>query len=270
VSLHIPATEPIEGQRSIASPSTHDLERVRLDLLTLAPGEAFSSSSEDRELCLVVMGGQVDVQAGSHAWEALGQRANVFGGPATAVYMPPGTAFEVRGAGELGGELAMCQAPAPEGADITLIAPNDVTVRDVGSGNWRRSVQDILAKVPASTLLLGETINAPGNWSSYPPHKHDTEIPGEEVVLEEVYHYRFDPPGGFGVQCVYTEDRSLNEAMLVREGDTVLIPRGYHPVAAAPGYRLYYLWVLAGPRRLMRPHDDPAHAWVKAVEPMLR
>ena len=249
MSLHIPATEPIEGQRSIASPSTHDLERARLDLLTLAPGEAFSSSSEDRELCLVVMGGQADVQAGSHAWEALGQRANVFGGPATAVYMPPGTAFEVRGAGELGGELAMCQAPAPEGADIT---------------------QDILAKVPASTLLLGETINAPGNWSSYPPHKHDTEIPGEEVVLEEVYHYRFDPPGGFGVQCVYTEDRSLNEAMLVREGDTVLIPRGYHPVAAAPGYRLYYLWVLAGPRRLMRPHDDPAHAWVKAVEPMLR
>lgn len=270
MSLHIPATGPMQGPRAIVSPATHDLERVCLDLLTLAPGESYLASSEDLELCLVILGGNLDVQAGSYSWEALGQRQNVFEGPATAVYMPPDTVFELRGAGELGAEVALCYAASAQGADVTLIAPTDVTVREVGAGNWRRSVQDILANVPASVLLLGETINAPGNWSSYPPHKHDEEVLGKEVMLEEVYHYRISPPSGFGVQCIYTDDRALNEAVLVRDGDTVVIPRGYHPVAAAPGYRLYYLWVLAGPRRLMRPHDDPAHAWLKAVEPMLR
>jgi len=150
------------------------------------------------------------------------------------------------------------------------VRPSQVLSRDVGAANWARRVEDVLATAQPTVLQLGETTNPPGNWSSYPPHKHDTAVPGQEVVLEEIYHYRLRPRQGFGVQCIYTADRELDEAVIVRDGDTVVIPKGYHPVVAGPGYRLYYLWMLAGPRRLMQPNDAPDHAWVKAVEPMLR
>jgi 5-deoxy-glucuronate isomerase len=113
----------------------------------------------------------------------------------------------------------------------------------------------------AGRILLGETINPPGNWSSYPPHKHDTHEPPHEVRLEEVYLFKIDPPGGFGVQIRY--DGAGEECFTVRDGDVAAIPSGYHPVVAAPGYSLYYLWVMAGEGRQMIPRLDPAHAWVQ-------
>ena len=109
--------------------------------------------------------------------------------------------------------------------------------------------------------MLGETINPPGNWSSYPPHKHDRHAPPEEVALEEVYYYRFKPEGGFGVQLIY--DDHDERAQVVRDGDVVAIPSGYHPVVAAPGYSLYYLWVMAGEGRELAPFFDPRHVWVQ-------
>jgi len=257
------------GSRIIASPETHELSMLALEIALLAPGEAYAARTDGRELGIVVLGGSVSISAGGSSFPAVGRRANVFGGRATAVYLPPGCEFRIAGAGEAGGEVALCFAKAESGGPVTLVRPEDVVSREVGKANWCRRVEDVFATAPASTLLLGETYNAPGNWSSYPPHKHDKEEPGKEVLLEEIYHYRLNPPQGFGVQCVYTPDRSIDRAYIVRDGDTVVIPRGYHPVAAAPGYALYYLWALAGPRRVMRPNDDPAHAWVKAVEAML-
>ena len=105
-------------------------------------------------------------------------------------------------------------------------------------------------------------MNRPGQWSSYPPHKHDTEIPGVETRLEEIYFYKVNPKQGFGYQRIYTGDRALDLAVTVENDDLVMIPKGYHPVAAAPGYSVYYLWALAGPERRMTPHDDPQHEWV--------
>ena len=109
--------------------------------------------------------------------------------------------------------------------------------------------------------MVGETINPPGNWSSYPPHKHDRHAPPDEVALEELYYYRFKPETGFGVQLIY-DDRD-ETARIVRDGDVVAIPSGYHPVVAAPGYSLYYLWVMAGEGRMLAPYFDPTHAWVQ-------
>jgi 5-deoxy-glucuronate isomerase len=113
----------------------------------------------------------------------------------------------------------------------------------------------------AGRLLLGETINPPGAWSSYPPHKHDHEAPPEEVRLEEVYLFKVDPAGGFGVQVHY--EAGVEEAVVVRDDDVAVIRSGYHPVVGAPGYSLYYLWIMAGDGRQMIPHFDPAHAWVQ-------
>jgi 5-deoxy-glucuronate isomerase len=110
-----------------------------------------------------------------------------------------------------------------------------------------------------------EVITPGGNWSSYPPHKHDTDTPAEETALEETYYHRLDPAQGFAFQRVYTDDRSLDETICVEDGDVVMVPRGYHPVGAPHGYRLYYLNVMAGPRRRWIFRDDPAHAWIKSL-----
>lgn len=262
-------SDSTSAHRTLVSPDTHPLQYLRIELHRLAAGETLSGATAGEELGAVILGGRLTFESpGRHA-ETLGSRADVFGGQATAVYLPPGTEYAFVGAGEVGAELALCSAVVDHGGPVTVIRPGEFVVREVGKGNWRRRVEDVFAKAPATTLQIGETFNTPGNWSSYPPHKHDADIPGREVVLEEVYHYRLKPDQGFGVQCVYSADRALDEALLVRNGDTVVIPRGYHPVAAGPGYSLYYLWVLAGPKREMRPNDDPDHAWVKAAEALL-
>ena len=151
-------------------------------------------------------------------------------------------------------------------ATPVIVEPADVVVHDRGRPGWQREVHDIIADtVPAQRLLVGETFNAAGQWSSFPPHKHDG---GDgEPALEEVYYYRFDRPDGFGFQGLYELDGS-ERAVFLRHGAVVGIPRGYHPVCAAPGYRLYYLWALgprAGTARALALHEDPAHRWLHEI-----
>jgi 5-deoxy-glucuronate isomerase len=116
----------------------------------------------------------------------------------------------------------------------------------------------------ADSLLVCEVLTPPGHWSSYPPHKHDRDALPDESFLEETYYFRIDPPRGFGLQRVYTEDRSLDETLSVRDRDTVLVPRGYHTVSAPPGYAVYYLNVMAGPARAWAVANDPDHEWTLA------
>ena len=107
-----------------------------------------------------------------------------------------------------------------------------------------------------------EVITPAGNWSSYPPHKHDRDAFPQETLLEETYYHRLDPKQGYGMQRIYTDDRSLDETLSFADRDVVLVPRGYHPVGAAHGYTLYYLNVMAGPKRVWRFHNDPDHEWL--------
>jgi 5-deoxy-glucuronate isomerase len=185
----------------------------------------------------------------------------VFDGKPSAVYLPPGSGCQVSARGEV--EIAVCAAVAAKGAEARLITPEQIRVRQVGTGSFYREIYDIAVEnIAAERLLVGETYNQPGLWSSYPPHKHDVHNPPEETKLEEVYHYRVKPSQGFGVQRVYGD--GFDETYAVQEGDTVTISRGFHPVAAAPGYQLYYIWMLAGEQRAMRPRDDPLHSWVSS------
>ncbi len=156
----------------------------------------------------------------------------------------------------------MADEPA---ATARIVTPADHRVADVGSGNWARQVRTILGpEHAAGRLIVGETVNPPGNWSSYPPHKHDEDNPPHEVQLEEVYYFKFDPPGGFGVQLRYDgKGDPADEVFVVRDGDVAIIKSGYHPVVGAPGYAFYYLWVMAGHGRRMAPALDPRHAWVQ-------
>ena len=133
-----------------------------------------------------------------------------------------------------------------------------------GRANYSREVHNIFVDDGhVRRLMVGETFNPPGNWSSFPPHKHDGR--DGEPTLEEVYYFRVDPPQGFGQQMLYTNDGEC-VTHAVKDGDAVLLPYGYHPVSAPPGYRLYYLWGMAGEQRKLALHEDPAHKWIHDVK----
>jgi 5-deoxy-glucuronate isomerase len=186
------------------------------------------------------------------------QRASVFTERATALYLPPNVPLTVTADSDL--EAVLVSAPSPPGGTPVLIRPDEIAVTPRGRGSYSREVHDIFVRDPhAKRLMVGETFNPPGNWSSYPPHKHDGR--NGEPRLEEVYHFRISPPRGFGHQTLYTEDgESITHQ--VRDGDAVLLPYGYHPVSAPPGYALYYLWALAGDQRQLALYEDPAHRWI--------
>ncbi|MCL6633641.1 MAG: 5-deoxy-glucuronate isomerase [Alicyclobacillus herbarius] len=241
------------------------LRFLRFGVLKLEPGATHQGQFADVETVLLLLSGQCDITSGGETYQGL-SRTDVFAERATAVYVPVRAAFTVTNTGNTPLEVAVCQAPATEEHRPFLVTPDDVKPRLVGKDNYSRYVHDVVVKEAegkVQRIIVGETFNLPGNWSSYPPHKHDDYQPGVEACMEEVYYYRLKPQQGFGLQAIYTADRSLDEVYRVEHGDVFLIPRGYHPVCAAAGYELYYLWVMAGDiDRVMIPHDDPAHAWV--------
>jgi 5-deoxy-glucuronate isomerase len=239
------------------TPQSAGWSYVGFEVLKLVRGERAVRATEARELCLVVLSGTADV----NDWRDVGSRKSVFDGTPDAVYLPPGRRLEIQAKSDAC-ELALCWAPATKGEPAALIRASDIKPFKRGSGRTERTIHNILMEDrPAESLLVTEVLTPAGNWSSYPPHKHDTDDPPRESYLEETYYHRIARPEGFAVQLVYTPDRSLDEAVQVRDGDVVLVPRGFHPVAAGPGYDLYYLNVMAGPRRKWQITTDPDHRW---------
>ncbi len=147
-----------------------------------------------------------------------------------------------------------------------MIPAAEQRIAVVGKESWGRTVRTILGPDDAaSRLLVGETVhNGTGTWSSFPPHRHDRDL-AEEAKLEEVYYYRIDPADGFAVQLRYDIETDRQDLRTVRDGDTAAIPAGFHPVVAAPGHNLYYLWILAGEERAMRVFIDPRYRWLNAT-----
>jgi len=270
-------TEPGKGYIRIVSPENSELRYIEFGRLFLPErGDEYKSETRDREVALTIFGGKctVDVENTSQksSYKMIGSRADVFSGKPTVVYLPTNTRYTVTA--ETGMfEAGVAKAPSESSYPPVLIRPEDVAERVVGAWNWSRRVYlSVGDNVKAQRLLVGETINPPGNWSSSPPHKHDVKSVGE-VPLEEVYFYRVRPRQGYGLQRVYTspdDKESFDEVYVVEDNDTVVLPRGYHPVVAAPGYQLYYLWVLAGEeRRYGAWSEDPKHKWLKDCEPIL-
>jgi 5-deoxy-glucuronate isomerase len=224
----------------------------------------FSSQTGGGEIALVPLCGRCTVEAEGERWE-IGGRASVFDGMPWALYLPRETAYRVEG----DAEVAICGALCERRLEPRLVRPEDVEVEVRGAGNATRQINHLLKPdFPAQRLLVVEVFTPSGNWSSYPPHKHDEDQPPGEVVLEETYYFRTD---GFAVQRLYSPRHGLDLTETVRDGDVLLVPYGYHTTAAAHGYDLYYLNALAGERRSMAAADDPALAWVRpawdAMEP---
>jgi 5-deoxy-glucuronate isomerase len=252
----------LDGVADVVTTANSDSNGLELSLIHATAGRPLDAASPGKESLVIILGGRCSVAVrGREPWNDLGARADVFDGVSTSVYLPAGAAYRISTDGTA--DIAVFRAPAPAGGDPYIIRPSDVNVAVRGEGPWHRTVHTILDESkPAQRLVAGETFNDPGAWSSYPPHKHDRHDPPREAVFQEVYYFRVKPKEGFGFQRLYSPERHLDETFVVEDGDTVLIPFGYHPVVAAPGYRLYYLWALAGEGRHLMASEDPAHAWV--------
>ncbi len=261
----IPAAGEAPGIRPVARAPGSPLRFLEFALVTVGKeGGPLTWESADREAVLYLIGGvcAYAVSGAGPLEGALDSRPAFFDGLPSALYLPPGVRLRLSG----DARLALFTAPAAADRTPRVVSPAEVSVRSVGREAWARTVRSVVDQHTASRLLVGETINQPGAWSSYPPHKHDTHVPGREVPMEEVYHFFVRPPGGFGLQMVYTAPdapQPFEHIYRVRQGDTVVIPRGYHPVVAAGGYHLAYLWAISGERVDYGAwHDDPAHAWL--------
>ena len=248
---------------SEVTPASAGWDYVGFEPLLLEPGESVERETGGRECCVVAIGGSIHVRSGHGDWPDLGGRASPLDGPPDAAYLPPGSRFTVEA---IGGEaeLGLCFAPADGGAEPRVLPGSRVGAETRGHGAQERTIHPILMDdEEADSLLVCEVFTPPGHWSSYPPHKHDRDAMPEESFLEETYYFRIEPARGFALQRVYTDDRSLDETLSVRDRDTVLVPRGYHVVSAPPGYAVYYLNVMAGPTRAWAVAYDPDHEWTR-------
>lgn len=252
------------GRIQHITPANAGWKYVGFDLFRLQPGQEITLPSDDLERCLVLVSGLATVVTTAGTFERIGQRMSPFERiPAWSVYVPHHSPARVKAESEL--ELAVCSAPGFGNLPPRLISPDLVGVEQRGKGRNRRLVHNILPDdSPADSLLVVEVYTNEGDTSSYPSHKHDTAIAGCETALEETYYHRFDPPQGFCLQRVYTDDRSLDECMAVYNCDVVKVPRGYHPVATIAGYDNYYLNVMAGPVRQWQFTWEKDHAWVNS------
>ncbi len=249
------------GTVQCVTPDSAHWSYVGFEVVDLQPRQTLSRPTHGREICLVLVSGRAAISADGRDFGTLGGRKNPFEGSPWAVYVPANSSWQVVAEGAC--ELAICSSPAKGGLPARVISPDEVGQETRGEGSNTRYVRNILPDTaPAESLLVVEVITPGGNWSSYPPHKHDTDDYPRETYLEETYYHRLARGSGFALQRVYTEDGSLDESMAVADRDVVLVPRGYHPVGAPHGFDLYYLNVMAGPVRQWKFTMAPDHAFL--------
>jgi 5-deoxy-glucuronate isomerase len=252
----------VEGEAIALAPWQAGWEHLWFSAVRLKKGDKHTGETQDREAVLVVLGGRCDVESNVGTFRSLGERPNPFAGKPHALYLPPDSAYEVSASTDL--DIAIAQTVASRRLPPRVVKPDEVEVEIRGAANMTRRILHLIPpEFPADKLMLVEVFTPSGNWSSYPPHKHDQHLPPNEHDLEEIYYYRIDRPEGFAIQRVYTPDRRIDETMTLVDGDLVLVPEGYHPVVAAPGCEVYYLNVLAGSGRSMAASDDPKLAWIR-------
>lgn len=238
---------------------------VGLRVERLAMGGHLDLATGDDEVCLVPLSGSATVREGDNEWR-VDRPGAVFDGKPTALYLPRDTRYSIEADDNC--EIAITSSRAKRQFPVRLITPDDIEVEIRGAGNAARQINHIIKpEFPADTILVVEVFTPSGNWSSYPPHKHDVSQMPLEADLEEIYYYRIQPAEGFGLQRLYTADGTFDHAWVIKDGDLLLVPEGYHAFAVAHGYTGYYLNILAGDEsaRTMQPADDPEYAWVRST-----
>ncbi|MDD4414227.1 MAG: 5-deoxy-glucuronate isomerase [Oscillospiraceae bacterium] len=249
------------GCKTIYSKENSACKMLEIDMLRLAKGQTYVYDEKDKEYALIILGGTCTVTGKGLEYKGVGKRKNVFDGPATALYIPRNIKFTVTADTEV--RISVCKSPAEKDFEPVLVNPEDVKIKDLGKPGWERQAHFIVdERIKANLIYIGEAFVEGGQWASYPPHKHDEDNMPTEGILEEIYYFEYDKPTGFGIQKVYTANGSIDETYTVKNGDFVEIPKGYHPCCCAPGYKNYYLWIMAGENRGFFLTADPDHAWL--------
>ena len=257
------------------TPELAGWDYIRFQLRRLNAQSSWTFATSNAELAIVVLSGRISVESSRGQWQHIGERSSVFSGLPSALYLPRHTSLTV--SAETLCEYAVALAPTDQDHEPRLVTQHDIEVEVRGGDNATRQINSILPPgFPCHRLVVVEVYTPSGNWSSYPPHKHDVhkiDHAGKvvEADLEEIYFYKIDPSQGFAFQRVYTDPESplhragypIDAGLVVQNNDTVLVPEGYHPVACAPGYTSYYLNVLAGSAQSLANSEDPRHRWVK-------
>lgn len=257
-----------DGRVISVTPESAGWTYVGFDLHVLAPHMACGGATGGREALLVLVEGKAAISAGEEAFGEIGGRTDVFEKTKPwSVYVPAGSEWRAEATGPC--TLAVCTAPGRGGRPARVVGPDDISFEVRGRGANERHIHPILMeeKPWADSLLVTEVYTPQGHWSSYPPHRHDVDDEPRITCLEETYYHRLNPRQGFGYQRVYTDrradgTRALDENIAVADGDVVCVPRGYHPCGAPYGYEMYYLNVMAGPKRKWRFLNDPDHDWI--------
>ncbi|CDN58160.1 Myo-inositol catabolism IolB domain-containing protein (plasmid) [Neorhizobium galegae bv. officinalis bv. officinalis str. HAMBI 1141] len=253
----------VSGKVHDVTPKDAGWGYVGFGLYRLKPGESAAETTGETEVILVLVEGRADISGGGKAFGELGDRMNVFERkPPHCVYVPAGSDWSAKATTEC--TLAVCTAPAKPGREAAVIGPEGLSLNTRGRDANTRYIFPIAMEERdvADSLLVTEVFTPAGNWSSYPPHRHDEDNFPDMTYLEETYYHRLNPAQGFGFQRVFTEDGSLDETMAVSDHDLVLVPKGHHPCGAPYGYEMYYLNVMAGPIRKWRFKNHPDHDWI--------
>lgn len=255
-----------DGCTQSITPENSGWDYVGFEAYELESGQTITQETQDQEVCLVLVGGHASIKTKDQDFGRLGDRMSPFERKKpVAVYVPNGDSFTVVAETKL--ELAVCKAPGKGNHAARVISGDQIGAEARGRGNNKRYVHNILPEdKPADSLLVVEVYTDEGNTSSYPSHKHDTDNEPNETYLEETYYHRFNPPQGFALQRVYTDDRSIDECVAPYDKDVVRAPRGYHPVATMAGYNNYYLNVMAGPIRKWCFTWETSHNWINSEE----
>ncbi len=264
------SSKPNQQEIIHLTPQEAGWDYLHFSVRRMQSGQTWEFDTAENELALVVLSGVGTVQSSRGSFPHLGRRPDVFSGMPYSLYLPWRTRFTVQAVSkEL--EIAYAWCPTDQDHPPRLVTPVEVEVEIRGGENATRQINKMLPPgFDCQRLVAVEVYTPSGNWSSYPPHKHDVNRLDKngsllEADLEEIYFYKFNRPEGYAYQRVYTGDGRLDELMLVHENQLVMVPEGYHPVVAAPGYSAYYLNFLAGGVQSLAATDDPQYTWVKST-----
>ncbi|MDR0932242.1 MAG: 5-deoxy-glucuronate isomerase [Victivallales bacterium] len=255
---------PKQGYNKVLDIGEYHMALTSFGVIQLSKGTSYQGITGEFEVALVLLGGKCAVKGKSFNFTEVGQRKNVFDGKPHTVYLPRRTEYEITAITDV--DIAYNASPATrDTAKPCVITPEMTRELVIGRDNFQRLATIMLDETfDSEHFYIGEGMIPSGNWSGYPPHRHDVDNPPGEIDMEETYFYRFNPSQGFGIQKVYTADGKIDETYTVKNNDTVAIAEGYHPLCGAPGYEMYYLWTMCGKiNRGLISAKDPEHSWVK-------
>lgn len=254
--------KPADGYTKICEIGKCSLKKLEFGIIELDAGESIRYCTEDKEAAFIMLEGHCNVVFNAGVWENIGNRNTVFENRrAESFYMPREQIFEIYALDHI--KIAVCAAPISEKTAPQVLREDHVVLKLLGEKPYLRETSFIIdGNSNAKFLTIGEAYVEEGNWAGFPPHKHDEDNMPKECIAEEIYYFLFEPKQGFAVQCLYTSDGELDEAYRVKNDELVEFPFGYHSTVATPGYKTYFLWIMAGDHQGFNRSNDPEHDWI--------